>query len=136
MIKKAVANAINVNNDKVEIVIAPFDKTLETEMIKELEEASKRRAFVRLAFGILLLTAVIIILLYTMIRRMRIAKERREIMLRRQELEREIMESLRTTEEALPPEEKEILELRQNLEQLSDERPEDVANVIRLWLTE
>jgi len=136
VIKKAVANAINVNNDKVEIVIAPFDKTLETEMIKELEEASKRRAFVRLAFGILLLTAVIIILLYTMIRRMRIAKERREIMLRRQELEREIMESLRTTEEALPPEEKEILELRQNLEQLSDERPEDVANVIRLWLTE
>jgi len=136
IIKKAVANAINVNNDKVEIVITPFDKTVETEMMKEIERVSKQRAFMKLAFGVLLLTAAIVVLLYSMIRRIKLAKERRKIMMRRQELEKEIMESLKITEEALPPEEKELLELRQNLEQLSEERPEDVASVIRLWLAE
>lgn len=136
IIKKAVANAINVNSDKVEIVITPFDKTLETEMMKELEESSKRQAFVRLAFGILTLTAVMVVLIYTLLRRMRLAKERKEIMRRRQELEKEIMETLVVSEEALPPEEKEILELRQSLERLSEERPEDVAVVIKMWLEE
>lgn len=136
VIKKAIANAINVNDDKVEIVITPFDKTAETEMMKELEELSKRRVFMRLAFGILTLTAVLVILIYVMIRRIRLAKERKEIMLRRQELEKEILESLTAVEEVLPPEEKEIMELRQSLEQISEERPEDVAVVIRMWLEE
>lgn len=136
IIKKAVANAINVGDDKVEVVMAPFDKTAEIEMKKELERVSQQRAFMKLALGILLLTAAIVVLFYLLIRRMRLARERREIMMRRQELEKEVMESLKVSEEVLPPEEKELLELRENLEQLSEEKPEDVASVIRLWLTE
>lgn len=78
-------------------------------------------------------------LVYLIILQIRRVKARRAIEARKVKMEEELkrmLEEEKVKEVPVSPEEKAMQELRENLEKVFKQDPEEVANVIKLWLVE
>ncbi|RKX54989.1 MAG: flagellar M-ring protein FliF [Thermotoga sp.] len=133
-IKKAVANAVNATLSNVEVLMVPFDKTLKLEVMREIEKMKRQKRFVRFSILLMILTTALFFVSYLLINRLKLIRERKRTMMRRAELERKIAEMVKPEE--IPPEKKEFLELKQVLEETAVQNPEEVVNILRLWLSE
>lgn len=134
-IREAVSRAAGINTergDQVSVSMVKFD-TSYWDMLQEQARAEERKAQIykwSLVGGVLLALLLTAFIVYQFVRR------RREPVLDTTIGEPIPLEELLSVEEMLSPEEKERAKLRETIEQLAREKPEDVAQLVRTWLTE
>lgn len=125
--------------DTINISSLEFDRTMEEELAaaREREEAARRRQFMvysGLIVGVLFLTVLTIFLL-----RRRLQQEEQmavpegatvDMMIEEEEEEVEL------PEEELSEEEKKARKMREELSEMADDQPEEMAELIKSWLSE
>lgn len=123
----------------VSVAFLPFDRSFEQEYQKSLVEIEKKRRFTMMVLGLSLLFILGFLLTYLMIVQLRRIKGRKLIEQRRLRMEEElkkVLEEEKVKEAPLTPEQQALLELKEDLEKMYRESPEEVANIIKLWLVE
>ncbi|PLV58977.1 flagellar basal-body MS-ring/collar protein FliF [Thermotoga sp. KOL6] len=139
LVEKGVGSITSSASLSVAVAFLPFDRTIEKTLEREIELIQARKRFTIYSVGIALLGFLLFLLIYILIvqfRRMRARKLAEE---RRRRLEEEIKEVLQEElkeEEEISPEEKEILELMEELENIFSRSPSDIAEIVRLWFFE
>ncbi len=138
LVEKGVGASASPSNLKVAVTFLPFDRTLELEYRKSLEEIEKRTRYRFFATGIILLTALTFLIIYLLSLQIRKARARKILEERRVMLEKELQKVLKVEEE-VPPEElteeqKELQELTERLDKAFGKDPADIAYVIKLWI--
>ncbi len=131
----------NTSDPKLSISVAflPFDRSFEEEYRRSLAEMEKRRRFSMMIFGLSVLFVLCFLLIYLIIVQIRRIKGRKLIEQRRLKMEeelRKVFEEEKVKEAPLTPEQQALLELKESLEKIYRESPEEVANIIKLWLVE
>ena len=134
-IRQAVAHAAGINferGDQIDVSVLPFNTAywdaMQAEMAKEARRVQLQQwALVGGTVLALLLTGVIV---YLFMRRRRVP------VLDTAVGEPIPVEELLAVEEMVSPEEKEMRKLREHIEKLAKERPEEVAQLVRTWLME
>ncbi|MFN4189708.1 MAG: flagellar basal-body MS-ring/collar protein FliF [Pseudothermotoga sp.] len=131
----------NTSDPKLSISVAflPFDRSFEEDYRRSLAEMEKRRRFSMMIFGLSVLFVLCFLLIYLIIVQIRRIKGRKLIEQRRLRMEEElkkVFEEEKVKEAPLTPEQQALLELKENLEKIYRESPEEVANIIKLWLVE
>ncbi|MGB9820197.1 MAG: flagellar basal-body MS-ring/collar protein FliF [Pseudothermotoga sp.] len=123
----------------VSVAFLPFDRSFEEEYQKSLAEIEKRKRFSMMVFGLSILFVLCFMLMYLIIIQIRRIKGRKLIEQRKLRMEEElkkVFEEEKVKEAPLTPEQQALLELKENLEKMYKESPEEVANIIKLWLVE
>lgn len=131
----------NSSDPKLSISVAflPFDRSLEEDYRKSLAEMERKRRFSMMIFGLSILFILCFLLIYLIIVQIRRIKGRKAIEQRKLRMEEElkkVFEEEKVKEAPLTPEQQALLELKENLEKIYRESPEEVANIIKLWLVE
>lgn len=134
VIKTLVANAINATLTSVEVDFLAFDRSLEQQYESEMQVSARQQKFIQLTIGFLLLIGALTLLLYLLLSRLRLRKQRQEVLSRRQRFEQELLATV--TEEKLTPEETELVNMMETLFHAAENQPEEVALLLRLWLNE
>jgi len=134
VIKTLVANAINATLTSVEVDFLAFDRSLEQQYESEMQVSARQQKFIQLTIGFLLLISALTLLLYLLLSRLRLRKQRQEVLSRRQRFEQELLASV--AEEKLTPEETELVNMMETLFHAAENQPEEVALLLRLWLNE
>ncbi|MFN3283031.1 MAG: flagellar M-ring protein FliF, partial [Pseudothermotoga sp.] len=114
-------------------------RSFEEDYRRSLAEMEKRRRFSMMIFGLSVLFVLCFMLIYLIIVQIRRVKGRKLIEQRRLRMEEElkkVFEEEKVKEAPLTPEQQALLELKENLEKIYRESPEEVANIIKLWLVE
>lgn len=123
----------------VSVAFLPFDRSLEEDYRKSLAEMERRRRFSMMVFGLSVLFVLCFLLIYLIIVQIRRIRGRKLIEQRKLRMEEElkkVFEEEKVKEVPLTPEQQALLELKENLEKIYKESPEEVANIIKLWLVE
>ncbi len=131
----------NSSDPKLSISVAflPFDRSIEEEYQKSLAEMEKKRRFSMMIFGLSVLFILCFFLIYLIIIQLRRIKGRKAVEQRKLRMEEElkkVLEEEKVKEAPLTPEQQALLELKENLEKIYKESPEEVASIIKLWLVE
>ncbi|ABV34452.1 flagellar basal-body MS-ring/collar protein FliF [Pseudothermotoga lettingae] len=137
LVEKGIGANSSDPNLAVSVAFLPFDRTFEEEYQKSLSEIERKRRFTMMVTGVSLLFALGFMLFYLMIIQFRRIRSRRLIEERKLKMEEELKKVFEEEEEVpLTPEQQALLELKENLEKIYRESPEEVANIIKLWLVE
>ncbi len=139
LVEKGIGASASMTNMKVAVTFLPFDRTLELEYRKSLEEMEKKGRYKMFAIGVILLTSIAFLIVYLLGIQIRKAKARKILEERKVMLEQELSKILKMEEEEIPPEEltpeqKELQELTERLDKAFGRDPADIAYVIRLWI--
>lgn len=134
VIKNLVANAISATVTNVEVDFLAFDRSVEQQFESELQVATRQQKFIQLTIGFILLIGAMMLLLYLLLSRLRLRKQRQEILNRRQRFEQELLAAV--PEEKLTPEESELVNMMETLFNAAENQPEEVALLLRVWLSE
>jgi len=129
-----VANAINATTTDIEIAFIPFNRSEESQMKAEMDAIKARDRFTQLMIGVALLALSMLLMMYLLIGRMKMKKNRERILERRKQFERELKEI--PSEDNLSEEERELVEMIEALYNAAEQRPEEVALVLKVWLNE
>ena len=139
LVEKGIGASSSEQNLSVSVAFLPFDRSLEEEFRKSQLELEQRRRYTAMMLGLSLLAGLSFLLIYLIILQVRRVKARKAIEARKVKMEEElkrILEEEKVKEVPLSPEEKALQELRENLEKVFKQDPEEVASVIKLWLVE
>jgi flagellar M-ring protein FliF len=139
LVEKGIGASPSEQNLSVSVAFLPFDRSLEAEFRKSQLELEQRRRQITVMIGLSLLAGLSFLLVYLIILQIRRVKARRAIEARKVKMEEELkrmLEEEKVREVPVSPEEKAMQELRENLEKVFKQDPEEVANVIKLWLVE
>jgi len=139
LVEKGIGASPSEQNLSVSVAFLPFDRSLEVEFRKSQLELEQRRRQITVMIGLSLLAGLSFLLVYLIILQIRRVKARRAIEARKVKMEEELkrmLEEEKVKEVPVSPEEKAMQELRENLEKVFKQDPEEVANVIKLWLVE
>ncbi|HEY8542181.1 MAG TPA: flagellar basal-body MS-ring/collar protein FliF [Pseudothermotoga sp.] len=143
IVSDLVSNGIGANSSdpklSVSVAFLPFDRSLEEDYRKSLAEMERRRRFSMMVFGLSVLFVLCFLLIYLIIVQIRRIRGRKLIEQRKLRMEEElkkVFEEEKVKEVPLTPEQQALLELKENLEKIYKESPEEVANIIKLWLVE
>lgn len=139
LVEKGIGASSSEQNLSVSVAFLPFDRSLEEEFRKSQLELEQRRRYTAMMLGLSLLAGLSFLLIYLIILQVRRVKARRAIEARKAKMEEELkrmLEEEKVKEVPLSPEEKALQELRENLEKVFKQDPEEVASVIKLWLVE
>ena len=123
------------------VTFLPFDRTEDIMVKKFMEEIQKKEKFRYFAIGVTLLTIISFLLVYLMILQIRRVKARKLIEARKLMLEEEIKKLLEEEKgamrekEALTPEMKELMDLKDILQKSFEKDPAEIAYVIKLWIS-
>ncbi len=139
LVEKGIGASASEANMKVAVTFLPFDRTLEFEYRKSLEEIEKKARYRMFAVGVILLTTIAFMIIYLIGLQIRKTKARKLIQERKIMLEQELSRILKAEEEEVPPEEltpeqKELQELTERLDKAFGRDPADIAYVIKLWI--
>ncbi len=129
-----VANAINATTTDIEIAFIPFNRSEEELMKSEMESIRAKDKFTQLMVGVALLALSMLLMMYLLIGRMKMKKKREKIIERRKQFEKELKEV--PLEESLSEEERELVGMIEMLYNAVDQRPEEVALVLKVWMNE
>ncbi len=139
IVESGIGASASLTNLKVAVAILPFDKTIELEYKKAVEEAQKRMKFRAFSVGFTLLTILSFLLIYLMTLQIKKKKAYKVVVERKAMLEEELRKILEkeevVKEEELPEEAKELKELKERLEKVFGRDPSEIAYVIKLWIT-
>ncbi len=139
LVEKGIGASSSEQNLSVSVAFLPFDRSLEEEFRKSQLELEQRRRYTAMMLGLSLLAGLSFLLIYLIILQVRRVKARKAIETRKVKMEEELkrmLEEEKVKEVPLSPEEKALQELRENLEKVFKQDPEEVASVIKLWLVE
>lgn len=139
LVEKGVGASSSEQNLSISVAFLPFDRSLEEEFRRSQLELEQRRRYVTMMIGFSLLAGLSFLLVYLIVLQARRVRARKAIEARKVRMEEElkrILEQEKVKEVPLSPEEKALQELRENLEKVFKQDPEEVANVIKLWLVE
>jgi flagellar M-ring protein FliF len=138
LVEKGVGSITSSASLSVAVAFLPFDRSIERALQEELKQIETRRRFILYSVGIALLGFLTFILIYLVIVQIRRIRARRLAEERRRKLEEEVKEILQEElkEEEVSPEEKELLELVEELENIFSRSPSDIAEIVRLWFFE
>lgn len=134
-IRQAVAHAAGINferGDQIDVAILPFNTAYWDTMQAEMEKEARRVRLQQWALigGTILAILLTGIIVYLFVRRRRVPVLDTTIG------EPVPVEELLAIEEMVSPEEKEMRKLREHIERLAKEKPEEVAQLVRTWLME
>ena len=139
ILESGIGASASLTNLKVAVAILPFDRTMELEYKRALQESQRRVRFRAFATGLMLLTVLGFLLVYLMMIQIKKTKARKLVKERKALLEeelRKIIEKEVTVEkEEVPEKEKELKELKEKLEKVFGKDPSEIAYVIKIWIT-
>jgi flagellar M-ring protein FliF len=134
IVETTIKNLFSSVHCSVKVVNTKFNDIMAKKIEAETEAVAKKEQLrTILLWGVI--TAVMAILALALIlRRMKIKKELKKA----EEKRREIMKQLQEAEKRKEPseEEKEFMKIMEEISSLINDNPEEVASVIRLWMTE
>jgi flagellar M-ring protein FliF len=133
-IKTIVANAVSASITNVEVDFLAFDRSIEEQYESEMQIVDRQQKFVQLMIGFILLAGAMMLLVYLLIGRMRLRKQRQDIIDRRRKFEEELLAAV--PEEKLSPEEAELVNMMETLFTAAESKPEEVALLLKVWLNE
>jgi flagellar M-ring protein FliF len=133
-IKAIVANAVSASITNVEVDFLAFDRSIEEQYESEMQIVDRQQKFVQLMIGFILLAGAMMLLVYLLIGRMRLRKQRQDIIDRRRKFEEELLAAV--PEEKLSPEEAELVNMMETLFTAAESKPEEVALLLKVWLNE
>jgi len=140
-IAKTVASAIGINvarGDTVSVESISFNtELLDKQRKEELDYESQQRQALWLKIGLAVLAVLAIIYLIRMVSRRRQAEEDRKAMeMAEVENEAEALQVMKTDNEEVSLQEQERNMQRQEIEKLAKSNPADVAQLIKVWLSD
>jgi flagellar M-ring protein FliF len=118
----------------VEVDFLAFDRSIEEQYESEMQIVDRQQKFVQLMIGFILLAGAMMLLVYLLIGRMRLRKQRQDIIDRRRKFEEELLAAV--PEEKLSPEEAELVNMMETLFTAAESKPEEVALLLKVWLNE
>jgi flagellar M-ring protein FliF len=133
-IKSLVANSIDATITNVEVAFLPFDRSAEYEMESQMKLLENQQKFIQLVVGVTLLAISMMLLIYLMTSRVKKRKKRQEIIEKRMAFENEVQQTIESEE--LSSEEQELVNLLEMLYRTVEEKPEELALVLKAWLNE
>ncbi|HOO32676.1 MAG TPA: flagellar basal-body MS-ring/collar protein FliF [Thermotogota bacterium] len=133
-IKAIVANSIDATITNVEVAFLAFDRSTEQEMESQMKLLENQQKFIQLVIGVTLLAISMMLLIYLMTSRVKKRKKRQEIIEKRMAFEHEVQQSIESEE--LSGEEQELIGLLELLYRTIEEKPEEIAMVLKAWLNE
>ncbi|AEH50144.1 flagellar basal-body MS-ring/collar protein FliF [Pseudothermotoga thermarum] len=138
LIEKGIGATANDPKLSISVAFLPFDRSFEEEYQRSLVEMERRRRYVMRMVGISLLIVLGFMMVYLLILQIRRVKARRLIEERKMRIEEELKKVLEAEakKEVLTPEQQALLELKEMLDKMYVESPEEIAAIIRLWLLE
>lgn len=139
LVEKGIGSVTSSASLSVAVAFLPFDRTIERTLQRELEQIQARKRFTMYSLGIAILGFLTFLLMYILIVQIRRIRARKLAEERRRKLEEEIKEVLQEEmkeEKELSPEEKELMELIEELENIFSRSPADIAEIVRLWFFE
>ncbi|WP_241240587.1 flagellar basal-body MS-ring/collar protein FliF [Thermotoga sp. Ku-13t] len=139
LIEKGIGASATDQSLSVSVAFLPFDRSVEEELRKSQLEMERRRRYTTMMVGLVLLAGLSFMLVYLIILQVRRIKARKVLEARKVRMEEELkrmFEEEKVKEVAVSPEEKAMLELRENLEKVFKQDPAEVASIIKLWLAE
>ncbi|MDK2949450.1 MAG: flagellar M-ring protein FliF [Thermotoga sp.] len=139
LVEKGIGSVTSSASLSVAVAFLPFDRTIERTLQRELEQIQARKRFTMYSLGIAILGFLTFLLMYILIVQIRRIRARKLAEERRRKLEEEIKEVLQEEmkeEKELSPEEKELMELIEELENIFSRSPADIAEIVCLWFFE
>lgn len=133
-IKSIVANAVSATTTNVEVDFLAFDRSAEKQLESQMEVINRQQKFVQLMMGIVLLIAAMMLLFYLLLGRLKLRKQRQDVLDRRKKFEQELITI--SPEDKLTPEERTLVEMMEMLFSAADTKPEEVALLLKVWLNE
>lgn len=132
-IKNAVANAIGVPSSGVQIIPMAFDRSAEKTAAKAELELKAQERFKNLLTYSLIFSLLMTVVFYYMLFKHKKKKKLKSIEERRRKIEEEV--SKLAQKEGVPPEKQEILNLQDNAIKWVEEDPDEVADIIKIWMS-
>ena len=133
-IKNIVANSVDATESKVEVQFLAFDRTAEKQVEEQMKMLENQKKFIQLVIGVTLLVLSMMLLIYLMSARVKKRKKRQEIIEKRKAFDKEIEETVQAEE--LSPDERELVNMVEMLYNSVDNKPEEIAMVLKAWLNE
>ncbi len=138
LVEKGIGATANDPKLAVSVAFLPFDRSFEEEYRKSLAEMERRKRYLMTLVGVSLLIVLGFMMLYLLILQARRVKARKLVEERKARVEEELRKVLEqeAKKEELTPEQKALLELKEALESMYVESPEEIAAILKLWLVE
>ncbi|MEN3007638.1 flagellar basal-body MS-ring/collar protein FliF [Pseudothermotoga sp.] len=139
LVEKGIGASSSEQSLSVSVAFLPFDKSFEEELKQSQMELLRRRRYITMMVGFTLLAGLAFLLVYLIVLQIRRVRARKAIEARKLKVEEELkrmLEEQKVKEVPLSPEEKALQELKENLEKVYRQDPEEVASIIKLWLVE
>ncbi len=133
-IKNIVANSIDATTTNVAVEFLAFDRSAELRLQEQLQMLENQDKFIQLVIGMTLLAISTMLLIYLLSSRMKKKKKRQEIIDKRMAFEQEVQRTIEKDE--LSSEEQELITLLELLYENVENKPEEIALVLKAWLNE
>ncbi len=131
-IRLAVANAVGQPASAVKILAMPFNRTSQKEANAAIAQLQTQQRFKMLIIYSLLLASFLTLAFFYIRSQMAKRKKLKAIEMRRKKIEEEVAKTAKVEEE---PKNKELLELQDAIVDWVDESPEEVAQIIKIWMS-
>jgi len=132
-INKAVSTAVGTTDQNITILSMAFNRTAETQRAQYQEQLDQRNRRIIMIITIIISVVVITFLLYVFTRILKRRRTYKFIEERKKKLEDRVQEFVSESEEEVE-EYTPSQEAQRRLEDIVEKRPDDVAEIIKLWL--
>ena len=138
LVEKGIGASESATNLAVSVAFLPFDRSVEEMYQETMTQINQRKRLLMISTGVVLLAVVGFITLYLILIQIRRAKARKLVAERKTRMEEELKKVLKeeVKEVELTPEQQALKELIDELEKVYRQSPEEIANIIKLWLVE
>ena len=138
LVEKGIGASESATNLAVSVAFLPFDRSVEEMYQETMTQINQRKRLLMISTGVALLAVVGFITLYLILIQIRRSKARKLVAERKTRMEEELKKVLKeeVEEVELTPEQQALKELIDELEKVYRQSPEEIANIIKLWLVE
>lgn len=133
-IKSAVAMSVGASTSNIEVMAMPFNNSAEVMAQKALQQSQEAERFRLIMIYSVLLSVFLTIGIFYMAVRMKRRRKIKEVEERRKRIEAEASEIAKRAQQ-MEPQNGELLKLENNVTTWIDKDPEDVAQIIKLWIS-
>ncbi len=131
-IKSAVANAVGASSSSIDVLAMPFNRSSEQMAQAAVLQAQNNERFRTLLTYSVIFAILLTIGIFYLSIRMRRRKQIKQVEMRRKKIEDEVAQAVQKIE--AEPKNKRISELQGNVSDWVERDPEDVAQIIKIWM--
>jgi flagellar M-ring protein FliF len=131
-IKAAVAKAVGASSSSIDVLAMPFNRSAEQTAEEAMTQAQNQARFRTILTYSIILVILLTASIFYFSFQIRKRKQVKAVQIRRKKIEEEVAQVAQKVE--AEPQNKEFSQLQGNVSEWVDRDPEDVAQIIKLWM--